>query len=125
VKRYTVVAEGIFKALALQRYCSSPTLGMTASLGNMVTEFQMEQLVDGGCTEMVYYPDPLSIPSVTGMKLTWQLARDYGVTLYAPDPFPLLQADEDTAPRVFDVLDSVALVTQEKLDDWMEQCSNL
>jgi hypothetical protein len=125
IKPTTVIAEGTLKALAIERAVATPTIGYAASLGNMMTEFQIEQCSDGGCNEIVYYPDPLSGPSLDGLVATYALAKDYGIRLYAPENFPVHQADDATPKQVMRALDSIQLVTPGLLAGWREKCHSL
>lgn len=93
-----VIAEGVIKSLYLEKVIRKvygrDNLSFVSSLGNFVTEAQVEQLVRNKVTEAYVYPDPPSNASFQGTLRTANLLRENGIACYFPTEFPDKQADD-------------------------------
>lgn len=96
-KQRLVLAEGIFKALALEPVFAGARVG--SLLGHSITEGQMAQIHECGFASVVLWPDP-DRPGLEGfLKVAEQMA-EAGLKVYIPEQLPRRQADEYTRPEL-------------------------
>lgn len=103
-----VLAEGIFKAIALESALSLPAGAM---LGHSITDEMQEQLIAFGVRRAIIWPDP-DIAGVTGILKVIPRLRECGIACYLPVKLPQLPADDASAEQItkdayFDSADSL------------------
>jgi 5S rRNA maturation endonuclease (ribonuclease M5) len=100
-----LLAEGIFKAIALQKYVGTVA---AAVLGHTLTPLQVEQLQQWKTQRVVIFPDPDDAGLRGATKMAQQLSSRFDVFL--PTILPEAQADEMTAAKIREVAASVTVV---------------
>lgn len=89
-----ILAEGIFKAMALERIAPRDTYQCGALLGHSITEAQIEKLQECKAKRIVLWPDP-DPQGLEGMVQVAQQLQGAGFQVQLPAAFPKKQADEE------------------------------
>lgn len=105
---WLILSEGILKAIAMDRVVEGCN---AASLGNNLSEFQLDQIETAGYKQVLIIPDP-GIAGLTGLYKTGDALAGRGVSMWFPWPLPLKQADEVKEQERRQWVDSMVLYTQ-------------
>src|SRR6185503_220494 len=106
------IAEGIFKALAIERTMSElpeawRTTRSLAMLGHTLTETMLSQLIEVECKRIILYPDPDRVGIEATVQTAEQLDKRYNVLVCWPPPKSRKQADELSDKSLLTVLQRV------------------
>lgn len=101
--RLLVLTEGVIKSLAIYQAVENFVAG--AVLGNVLTDFQIEQVSEAGFTKVAYIPDPGGPGIRGGIEILNQLAKA-GFETFVPWPLPDKQADEYSVLELVSMLGS-------------------
>lgn len=99
-----LLAEGIFKALALQ--IAFPAFHCAALLGHSLTAGQVAQIEECGHAKIVLWPDP-DRPGLEGILSVAEQLVDAGLSVHLPIIIPTQQADEYPPPTLQEIGSSV------------------
>lgn len=92
---WLILSEGVLKAIAMDRVVGGCN---AASLGNELSEFQLEQIEGAGYKTVLIIPDP-GMAGLSGLYKTADALRGRGIAVYFPWPLPVKQADEVPEPE--------------------------
>lgn len=93
---WLILSEGVLKAVAMDRVVAGCN---GASLGNNLSEFQLDQIETAGYKRVLLIPDP-GLAGLEGLHRTGDELIGRGVSMFFPWPLPTKQADEaDEAER--------------------------
>jgi hypothetical protein len=98
-----VLAEGIFKAMALERIASRESFQCGALLGHSITEAQIQKLKECKAKRILLWPDP-DPQGLEGMIQVAQQLQDAGFLIQLPAAFPKRQADEEDRDQLRSLL---------------------
>jgi hypothetical protein len=93
-----VLAEGVFKAINLERALALPS---GALLGHSITDEMQEQLVQFGVRRAFIWPDP-DIAGITGIMKVLARLHECGIACYLPIKLPQVPADDATVQQLVD-----------------------
>lgn len=94
-----ILAEGIFKAMALEAAGPSAVYRASALLGHSITEVQLDQIEECGFRRVVVWPDP-DPQGIKGARQICEQLQERGLEASIPWPLPTRQADEMDASEL-------------------------
>ncbi len=98
-KAELVLAEGIFKAINIEKATGLPAGAM---LGHTITQEMQEQLNELGVRRILIWPDP-DRAGVLGLSRVCNQLQEAGFCVYLPKKLPELPADEADASEIVEV----------------------
>lgn len=105
---WLILSEGVLKAIAMDRVVAGCN---AASLGNNLSEFQLDQIETAGYRQVLLIPDP-GLAGLEGLHRTGDALTGRGITMYFPRPLPTKQADEAFAQERRAWVDNMVTYTQ-------------